>query len=178
MLERAASYPIHVDVCIVSDEPGNVDALLGFWDYPQAKACGGGPEVNATEPFALVWEHRAVIQNATETGQKASLPPALGRFRCTVPDARSHLSFWFMQQSLDRCMSVQTSCSIVLPQAARAPPCSIHGCRCTHDVHVPGGRHGHQLASAAVVGGRHRGAQSFTVVPIIRCSPACLDEHG
>jgi len=74
VLSRAASYPTHVDICIVSDAPGNVQNLLAFWDYPQARACGAWHEVNTTaDPFALVWEHRAVVENATATGTSAQL---------------------------------------------------------------------------------------------------------
>lgn len=67
--QRTANYPTRVDLCIVTDEPARVQALFDSWALPHTRVCGTYNQLNASEQYALVWEHRAAFEKAYREGE-------------------------------------------------------------------------------------------------------------
>lgn len=66
---QTAAYPTRVDMCVISDQPAKVQALLDSWTMPHVSVCGTYNKLNASEKYALVWEHRAAIERAYAEGE-------------------------------------------------------------------------------------------------------------
>lgn len=65
---RSGAYPTQVDMCVVSDQPAKVQMLVGTWDMPHVRVCGTHNRQNASEKYALLYEHRDTLAQAHQTG--------------------------------------------------------------------------------------------------------------
>ena len=66
---RTGAFPTRVDVCIVCDRPARLQTLLDSWHMPHLRVCGTSNVLNREERYALLWEHREVLEKAYREGE-------------------------------------------------------------------------------------------------------------
>lgn len=69
---RTGAFPTRVDVCIVSNHPARVQTLVDGWRMPHLRVCGTTNVLNPEEQYALLWEHRQVLEQAYQTGEPST----------------------------------------------------------------------------------------------------------
>jgi len=66
VLQSVDEFPTCVTICIVTDRAPQMEQVLTSWpSYRQAKVCA---EVQESQPYDLLWEHRHVMAEAYQTG--------------------------------------------------------------------------------------------------------------
>lgn len=164
---RTQAYPTRVDLCVVSNQPARVQTMLESWQMPHVRVCGTRNRLNASEQYALLWEHRSVLEKAYADSEwrhgAAHACRPLCRRRLCRRFCRSCLTHLMLTVGSEEAGHVRSICSywtLVLRVL----------CRPILHVYVYGGRHGRDMACAAVVGSRHKGTPAISPLSL---QPSC-----